>query len=167
MPCNISVDDLSAREIVRQQQLDKFWITWSNDYLRNLPPVVKGFVSNCDLKIGSVVLVKEDQVPRMSWPLGIVVKVFPGKDGKIRSVNVKTAKGIFCRPVQRLHDLEISNSLSEFTEESISSEQGVVNVTSPGDNVILDTELPDTQDLPKESVTRKGRVVKPPVKLDL
>ena len=50
LPCNISSEDLSAREIVRQQQLDKFWITWSNDYLRNLPPVVKGFVSNCDLK---------------------------------------------------------------------------------------------------------------------
>ncbi|KAK3889712.1 hypothetical protein Pcinc_006278 [Petrolisthes cinctipes] len=69
--------DLSLREKIRQQQLDKFWELWSNDYIRNLPPTVKGFQQKCKLKEGSLVLIKEDNIPRMSWPCGIVLEVFP------------------------------------------------------------------------------------------
>lgn len=80
---------------------------WSDDYLKNLPPTVKRFKSNCNVKKGSVVLFKKDNVPRMSWPLGIITDLFPGSDGVVRFVNAKTVKGVLCRPVQKLHDLEI------------------------------------------------------------
>ncbi len=85
--------DLSFREQIRQQQLDKFWKLWSCDYIRNLPPIVKEFLPKCNLREGSTVLIKEDNIPRMSCPCGIVLEVFPGKDGLIRSVKVKTEKG--------------------------------------------------------------------------
>ncbi|XP_014673255.1 PREDICTED: uncharacterized protein LOC106813592 [Priapulus caudatus] len=90
---DISTQDLNDREIVRQAQLERFWNVWTDDYLRNLSPAVKGFLPQCALKKGSVVLVREDHIPRLSWPLGIIVEVFPGRDGLIRSVKVKTAKG--------------------------------------------------------------------------
>ena len=41
--------------------------------------------------------------------MGRVEKLFPGKDGLVRTVTLKTQKGALCRPVQRLHRLEASN----------------------------------------------------------
>lgn len=80
-PSCISAKDLSEREVIRNQALDKFWALWSNDCIRNLPPVIKGFTSKCNLKKGDLVLVKEERVARLKWPFGVIVHVFPGKDG--------------------------------------------------------------------------------------
>ena len=86
--------------------MDKFWSIWAKDYLRNLPPL-KGEKSNLSLKEGSVVLIEDISMPRAKWPMGVVQKVYPGRDGFVRSVDVKTSTGVFKRSVQRLRDLEI------------------------------------------------------------
>ena len=104
---DISDKDLSEREIVRKRQLNQFWKMWSDDYLRNLPPIVKGFKANCNLKKGSLVLVRENNVPRMKWPMDIITDLFPGKDNIVRCVNAQTAKCTLYGPVQKLHDLDI------------------------------------------------------------
>lgn len=146
--------DLCLRETVRQQQLEKFWVLWTNDYIRNLPPSVKGFQQKCNLKEGSLVLIKEDNIPRMSWPLGTVLEVFPGKDGLNRGVKIKTAKGIIQRPIQRLHDLEIQyNSYCKLHHVNDSKR---VKDISDG-NVVGSSD----------TFTRTGRKVKPPVRLNL
>ena len=41
--------------------------------------------------------------------MGRVEKLFPGRDGLARTVELKTQKGNLCRPIQRLHRLEASN----------------------------------------------------------
>ena len=56
---------LSEREEVRLAQLDRFWSIWKDDYLHNLPPSVHKFQSRGLLQVGSVVLIREDSVPRM------------------------------------------------------------------------------------------------------
>ena len=61
---------------------------------------------NSDLKIGSVVLVRKETKYRLLWPMDIVTKLFPGKDGHVRAVELKTNKGLICRAVQKLHRLE-------------------------------------------------------------
>ena len=171
-PSCVSSMDLCNRETVRLRQLDKFWEMWSTEYIRNLPCTIKGFVPKCDLRKGSVVLIKEDNVPRLSWPLGVIVEVFPGKDGYIRSVNVKTSKGVINRPVQRLHDLEINESLDEECEDIMP--YNTLNNFEPSSQSFIDSDfVKDNGDVaqpseePKVSYTRKGRVVKPPVKLNL
>ncbi|KAK3878755.1 hypothetical protein Pcinc_016567 [Petrolisthes cinctipes] len=145
--------DLSLREKIRQQQLDKFWELWSNDYIRNLPPTVKGFQQKCKLKEGSLVLIKEDNIPRMSWPCGIVLEVFPGKDGLIRGVTIKTAKGIIQRPIQKLHDLEIQ--YKSHCNESVNNLERGEDVS---DQIIVGSS---------DTFSRKGRKVKPPQRLNL
>ena len=62
------------------------------------------------LKIGDVVLISEDKVSRGKWPMGRVDRLLPGKDGLIRTVTLKTKKGLLRRPVQRLHRLEASST---------------------------------------------------------
>ena len=97
--------DLGQRYDLRQSMLDRFWSLWSSDYIRNLPPHT-GCRGNCGIRVGSLVLVQDDQ-PRLKWPLGVITKVFPGRDGVIRTVEVKTSAGTLIRSIPRIHDLEI------------------------------------------------------------
>ena len=53
-----------------------------------------------------MVLVSEHAVPRGFWPLGRIVKVFPGHDNVVRSAEVKTKFGVMKRPVTKLALLE-------------------------------------------------------------
>ena len=53
---------------------------------------------------------------RLQWPMGIVHRVYPGRDGLVRTVEVKTANGLLTRPIQRIHDLEMTDSTFESTE---------------------------------------------------
>ena len=98
----VTVKDLHVndRESVRQQRIEEFWSKWSKDYLRNLPPSINKFFLKGNLKVGSVVLIREENIPRLKWPLGVVTELFPGKDGTVRSVLLRTARGSLTRPIQ-------------------------------------------------------------------
>ena len=169
----VSSRDLCMRESARQRQLDKFWEIWSSEYIRNLPCTVRKFVSRCKLKDGSVVLIQEDNVPRLSWPLGVIVKTYPGKDGIVRSVDVKTCKGVINRPIQRLHDLEISSASESNLNDDVSLANDVDESLS--EPVIVDSDVNNSRNDSANvqtvesnfDVTRRGRVVKAPVKLNL
>ena len=58
---------------------------------------------NPSIREGDIVLVSDDNVSRTKWPMARVEKVHPGKDGLVRTATVKAQKGVFNRPVQRLH----------------------------------------------------------------
>ncbi|KAH8338724.1 hypothetical protein KR059_000422 [Drosophila kikkawai] len=74
-----------------------FWDQWSMEYLQELQMRNKWKTASQNVKEGLLVLVKEDNVPVMSWPMGRIVKTYPGKDDHVRVVDVKTASGIFKR----------------------------------------------------------------------
>ena len=153
----ISSEDLREKEAIRLAILNQFWSKWSNDYILNLPPIVKGFRSNCKLKKGSMVLIREDNLPRMSWPLGVIVETFPGNDGIIRAVSVKTSKGVFTRPIQKLHDLELDSQVSR---------EGDL-VETPESVLVEPPVVPNSQCDNTPRTTKSGRKVKAPQKLNL
>ncbi|XP_068240256.1 uncharacterized protein [Palaemon carinicauda] len=80
--------------------------------------VVKGFNKKCDLSKGDLVLIKEDNLPRLKWPLGVIVNVYKGKDGLVRSVRLKTKKGEMTGPIQRLYNLEVDRSEDLLTTDA-------------------------------------------------
>ena len=43
------------------------------------------------MEIGDAVLVEDSKTTRNNWPLGSVTAVFPGEDGLVRTVQVKTS----------------------------------------------------------------------------
>lgn len=49
-------------------------------------------IQTSNQEVGSVVLLKNSQVPRNEWPLGLVTQTFLSKDGKVRQVEVKIIK---------------------------------------------------------------------------
>ncbi|GFR10971.1 integrase catalytic domain-containing protein [Trichonephila clavata] len=63
-----------------------------------------------NLKIDDVVLIREDNVKRYNWKLGRIKKLFPGRDGKVRSCEIQLSKGVIKRPVERLYNLEVKNT---------------------------------------------------------
>ena len=106
-PAEVSVGELRARSQVREKRLQKFWNVWSQQYVRSLPLSVRKFRSQGKLAEGAVVLLQDEKQPRLKWDLGVVTRLFPGRDGVSRSAEVRTAKGKKTRAVQRLHDLEV------------------------------------------------------------
>ena len=51
---------------------------------------------------GDIVCLREEPLAPTKWPLARVIEVHPGKDGQVRVVTVKTAKGIYKRPVMKM-----------------------------------------------------------------
>ena len=152
----ISQEQLSETELIRQRSLELFWTTWSKDYLRNLPPAINKFQSKGSIDVGSVVMIREDNLVRMKWPLGVVTKLFPGRDGNVRSVELKTAKGTLVRPIQKLHNLEVPGAC-------VTKAEG-----SDGDPCSTDvSDVQSGQTGPVHKVTRCGRISKPKKRLDL
>ncbi|GBO43773.1 hypothetical protein AVEN_79693-1 [Araneus ventricosus] len=102
---------LNYNRLNRWQLLTKkvqtIWKHWSKNYLNNLQQRLKWMFKKDNIKIGDMVLIKEDNVPVSNWPLGHVVKLYPGKDNIIRVVDIKTKTGIFKRSVSRLCVLPI------------------------------------------------------------
>ena len=55
-----------------------------------------------DVQPGDSVIIAEDNLARNRWPLGRVVEVFTGRSRGVRcSARIKTAGGVFHRPLQR------------------------------------------------------------------
>ncbi|XP_049882610.1 uncharacterized protein LOC126378365 isoform X1 [Pectinophora gossypiella] len=66
---------------------------WHKQYIIQLQSRPKWRNVCYNIKVGSLVIVKEDNVAPLLWPMARVVDVFPGADGKVRALSIKTCKG--------------------------------------------------------------------------
>ena len=74
----------------------------TNDYLCNLQNRTKWYFEKCNVNIGDLVIIKEDNIAVYNWLLGRKMEVFLGKNSKIRVVCVTIQKGIFERLVTKI-----------------------------------------------------------------
>ncbi|XP_075706846.1 uncharacterized protein LOC142741353 [Rhinoderma darwinii] len=111
--------EFNAKDLYRsrwrqvQSLSNTFWDKWKKQYIPTLQPRRKWQISKPNLQPGDVVLMKDCQSRRNEWPLGLITKTFPSKDGNIRKVEVKVRKQsetkLFLRPVGELVLLFSSN----------------------------------------------------------
>jgi len=108
---DITNDKINYVKRYRHLQLmgQHFWARWRKEYLHHLQQRSK-WQASCDSspQVGDMVLMQEDNVPPMFWPLGRVVEVHPGKDGIVRVVSVKTKGGVFKRAVTKIALLPVN-----------------------------------------------------------
>jgi hypothetical protein len=104
--CNTA---LGKRWRYQQRLLKEIWTRWTNEYLLELNVMKKWVDIQKNVQVGDVVLIAEDNQPRREWLLGRVMDVHPGRDGLVRSVTLKTPKGMRRRPIQRLRMLEAAD----------------------------------------------------------
>ncbi|XP_018370063.1 PREDICTED: uncharacterized protein LOC108765716 [Trachymyrmex cornetzi] len=95
----VDVSDEPVNRLTRHQLLTQmrqhFWQRWSREYLTQLQQRHKWIEeSKANIKIGTMVLLRNENTPPMHWRLGRVVAVHPGKDGLIRVIDVKTSNGV-------------------------------------------------------------------------
>ena len=102
--------NLRRRAKYLQTCKDHMWNRWQREYLtalRERHNLVHKTV-NYQVRVGDTVLVRSDSTKnRGKWPLAIVQQTYPGRDGHIRAVQLRTSKGVIGRPVQHFYPLEL------------------------------------------------------------
>ena len=79
-----------------------FWKRWSAEYLQQLQSLQKWPTPTPNLKVGNVVIIRDDNVFTNHWPMARVLETHPGKDGLVRVVSLKTQTTVLKRPVTKL-----------------------------------------------------------------
>ena len=75
--------------------LQNFWNHWKTEYLTSLREthIANGTNKNT-VRVGDVVIVHDDNIPRTKWRLAIVTELQQGHDEFVRSARVQTTNGI-------------------------------------------------------------------------
>ena len=112
-------NELLKREKHLENVLQNFCKRWKAEYLTQLQehhqPSKKDGQS---VKVGDVVLIQEDNVKRLNWPIAVIESLLKGKDGNVRAATVRTFNkaGKFTttrRAVQRLYPVEVGDTERE------------------------------------------------------
>ena len=93
-----SLKNVQSIDSLRQE----FWKVWSRDYLSQLQTRNKWKAATSNLKIDDLVLVNDDHLSPLQWPLGRITKIFKGNDDNVRVVEVRTQNWTGNRPVIKL-----------------------------------------------------------------
>jgi len=95
---------------IAQRLADMFWQRWLKEYLPSLVKRSKWFDKAEPVKVGDFVLIVDDETSRNLWLKGVVERVFPGKDGQVRAVDVRTKLGVFRRPTVKICILNVQGN---------------------------------------------------------
>ncbi|UYV76938.1 hypothetical protein LAZ67_14002486 [Cordylochernes scorpioides] len=146
---------------VREDLRERFRI----EYFGFLRQETRHLKTTIPLKVGDMVLIGQESLKRLHWPLARIIQLYPGKDGLVRVAKVKTSSGDKIRPIQKLYNLEITPEIrcrDPLTERSPTQE---VRLTTEEDPLTSQQEQHhiDTPNV----VSSYGRPIKRPNRLDL
>lgn len=117
MPCaKIDVDNfnLASKWRAAQKLADLFWKRWTTEYMPFLIKRPKWHEDTTPIKLNDIVIIVDPNGLRNLWPKGQVIQIYPGRDQRIRTVDVKLANGsILRRPVSRLCVLDLDKKNNE------------------------------------------------------
>ena len=66
-------------------------------------------MESLEKRIEDLMITNESNFPRSYWPLGRTIETFPGQDGVVCTVKIKSPNNEFIRPGNKLHLLEVSD----------------------------------------------------------
>ena len=122
--------ELWLRKCAVQKVVESFWLVWHREYLdglREIRSCRKVGKEASQIRVGDVVVIEEDEVPRHRWNLGVVVELLERSDGYVRGAKVKVGKteNIIRRPVNRLYPTEVR--WSDAREQNLSHTKDTIN----------------------------------------
>lgn len=96
-----------AMSLLRRWQLCQnivhhFWSRWSKEYVVSLSKYTKWPCRSRNASIGDVVILRDENLFPMNWPLARVIDVHLGKDNLVRVVTIKTERGVYKRPITKI-----------------------------------------------------------------
>ncbi|XP_045474991.1 uncharacterized protein LOC123680913 [Harmonia axyridis] len=90
---SVSVNRLSRWQLVQRFQQD-FWKRWRQEYLHTLQQRHKWLQPSTPILPGTVVVIRDDNLPPLKWSIGRISSVFPGTDSTTRVADVTTSSEI-------------------------------------------------------------------------
>ena len=69
--------------------MERFWNSWKKEYLTELRKYSNKALIQDNLKAGDYVLVLTEKISKISWPVGVITETFKGRDGLVRTVEIK------------------------------------------------------------------------------
>ena len=79
-----------------------FCLRLKSEYLRELQRRTKWKKSLPNIEINDLVVVRDENLPPNRWRLGRVTQIHPGRDNRVRVVDLQTERGIIIRPIVKL-----------------------------------------------------------------
>lgn len=105
------VADVDIKRLPRFDRIEKlrqhFWQRFSQEFVSTLQQKTKWQTYGEDLKIGTMVIVKDTNLPPLLWLLGRVTAIKPGSDGRVRVAEIQTKKGTITRAYNNICPLPI------------------------------------------------------------
>ena len=92
---------------------DLFWYRWKREYLPILQQKQKWHNDTYNYKIGDIVLLTEQLLPRNQWSLGRVIGLYPDASGVVRVVRVRVAKHKNCKIKGSFGTVELDRPVSK------------------------------------------------------
>lgn len=81
---------------------DRFWTAFIRHYLPAMQTRGKWQSPSPDIEPGTVAMLVDPQLPRSLWQIGRILKVFPGADGRVRTVEIQIKGRTYTRPIAHL-----------------------------------------------------------------
>ena len=86
-----------------QAVVQQFWTRWSKEYLNSLQARTKWQSTTTNLQADDIVAIRpRGKFIPSHWPIGRVIRTLPGKDDRVRVVDLQTASGTLQRAVTQL-----------------------------------------------------------------
>ncbi|XP_043484671.1 uncharacterized protein LOC122512723 [Leptopilina heterotoma] len=104
----VPINRLSVWQHIQKIKGD-LWKRWTKEYLSELNSKSKWIAGEENIKVGTLVTIRDDNSPPMRWCMGRIVETIPGDDGIVRVVKVRTVNGIIERGVKRIAPLPVEN----------------------------------------------------------
>ena len=97
-------DRINPRDLLRstQSRISAFWSCWIKYFAPNLLPRNKWYRVRENVNIGDLVLELDPNHKRSKWKMALIVAIYPGPDGLVRKVRIKTQTGEYDRPIHKL-----------------------------------------------------------------
>lgn len=106
---NLSSDVFTDRGICFRRRwleaqfiINQVWKRWLKEYVPALTERRKWFRPEQDLRVGDILIIVDNNSPRGHGPHARVIRLLPGKDGIVRTAEVKIKTGIYIRPAVKL-----------------------------------------------------------------
>jgi hypothetical protein len=107
---------------LRKIMQEDFLKRWQKEYLldlRSYHQVRRSKGRSTECRVGDIVLLENDQRPRHMWQRARIHEKRPGRDGKVRTVILRTANGTsVSRPVQLVNPVEIDHCGEDVEDSS-------------------------------------------------
>ncbi|EYC15188.1 hypothetical protein Y032_0037g3370 [Ancylostoma ceylanicum] len=150
-----------AKEAMHYSEITstKFWDRWNSEYLTLLRDSQRRHLNQprhttSTPRIGEIVIIEQDLIPRGNWVYGKILSLIPSADGLIRSAKILMPnQKVLQRPLNKIFPLEISSGPETENEEP--REQSEQLPSSTAENVEHNEMVNATQ--PAEMNTSKNR----------